>query len=416
MKLAVGVALWMLVGATPDTHYFRYQREVTRSAGAKAGQACVALDPGVFAHATAQLADLRLYRDGVETPYVVRESESSPGGEKTIPLLNLGKRGGETTFDAEMPAGTYGDVELTVAAKDFMAAVTVTGSRASGGEATRLGVYTIFDLSRQKLGRSTVLHLPESDLRYLHFSVNSTTGGPIEPAAISGIWVERLPENSAKYAAVAETSRVWQKGRSTVLEFAVPAHVPVDRVTFVAGAPPAWFSREAKIRVDAAARPRDGGEPQPLLTFSGALLRIHGIRDGQKIDEERLSIDAPRPEFDIVTKWTIEVENGDDAPLAIQAVRLEMLMRSACFEAIAGGQYRLMYGDDALAAPQYDYAALFTPQPDVAIAVTGAEQANPAFRPRPDSRPFTERHPALLWVGLVAMVAVLGTIALRTRL
>jgi hypothetical protein len=42
------------------------------------------------------------------------------------------------------------------------------------------------------------------------------------------------------------------------------------------------------------------------------------------------------------------------------------------------------------------------------------EQANAAYRGRPDDRPWSERHPAVLWVAIVVAVAILGTIALRS--
>jgi hypothetical protein len=41
----------------------------------------------------------------------------------------------------------------------------------------------------------------------------------------------------------------------------------------------------------------------------------------------------------------------------------------------------------------------------------GRETANAAYRPRPDERAFTERHPALLWVALVLVIVLLGAIA-----
>jgi hypothetical protein len=44
----------------------------------------------------------------------------------------------------------------------------------------------------------------------------------------------------------------------------------------------------------------------------------------------------------------------------------------------------------------------------------GPEKENPQYKKRPDARPFTERHPALLWVTLIAVVLVLGAVALRT--
>ena len=36
--------------------------------------------------------------------------------------------------------------------------------------------------------------------------------------------------------------------------------------------------------------------------------------------------------------WTVTVDNGDDAPLAITDVKLEMTERRLCFDAAAGAQ------------------------------------------------------------------------------
>jgi hypothetical protein len=143
-------------------------------------------------------------------------------------------------------------------------------------------------------------------------------------------------------------------------------------------------------------------------------LRVHKIDNGRRIDEERLAIDAPFTDFSTPAKWTVTIENGDDVPLKLASVRLEMLARSLCFEADASGSYTLYYGDPALEAPHYDYAQLFTAQTNASQIEAGPEALNPAYQPRPDDRPFTERHPALLWVALGAVIVLLGAIALRT--
>jgi hypothetical protein len=53
-------------------------------------------------------------------------------------------------------------------------------------------------------------------------------------------------------------------------------------------------------------------------------------------------------------------------------------------------------------------------QPNAAAATLGVEALNASFEPRPDARPFTERHPALLWIVLVVVVLGLGFVALRS--
>lgn len=416
MRLRGAILLLAVAAATPEVRYFRYTRPLAAPA-ARAGQTCVALDAGVFAHAAAGLDDVRLYRgtgpDQVETPYAIREVSPIEPKQKEIAPLNLGHRGPHTTFEAVMPEGRYSDVDLDLTARNFIATVAVTGAQTeSGREGTELGLYTIFDLSSQKLGRSTVLHLPQSDFRYLYFSID----GPLKPAEIEGLSVERLPAKQ-QYITVASTDQITQKGRESVVTFKVPGHVPVERIEFLAGANPPNFSRDAVVKVqELMNRQQTDTEPPAPVETSGTLLRLHTTRDGHRIDEEHLAIDAPWTGSAAAgSTWMITVDNGDDAPLDIQEVRLEMAERQLCFDAAASGaSYTLDYGDAALARPQYDYARLFAPEPSAALATLGPEAANPQYEKRPDARPFTERHPALLWVALIAVILVLGGVAVRT--
>jgi hypothetical protein len=412
MKAGASLLLLAVTAASPEIRYFRHQRPV-ENLPAQAGQVCLVVDAGVFAQAASGLADLRLYRDGNETPFVIRIAAPAVAAQGFIEPLDKGLRGGKTAFDAEMPDGHYSDVQLAVTAHDFIATVEVSGSQAQSGSAeTKLGSYTIFDLSKQKLGRSTVLHLPESDFRYLHFRI----AGRLIPENVTGLSVVRLPASQPRYITVAETAQMAQKGRNSVFTFTVPARVPVDRIGFTPGAQPVLFSRDVSVKVEPVQSEQAAEEaryPQAAAS-SGNLLRVHTIQNGHHIDEERLTIDAPRAEFETPAKWTITIDNGDDAPLKVESVRLQMLERDLCFEIAGSGNYGLYFGDAALSAPRYDYATLFALQPDAAKVALGDEQANAAFEPRPDERAFTERHPALLWAALVLVILLLGVIALSS--
>ncbi|HEV2273215.1 MAG TPA: DUF3999 family protein [Acidobacteriaceae bacterium] len=414
MKLAAVVLLLAAAAPSPEIRYFRYQRPVLNSPQSS-GQACLALDAAFFAHAAPGLADLRLYRGPAETPYLIRLAALRPPMEKPIPPMNLGRKGsshgGQTVFDAAMPEGSYRELRLSVTAHDFIATVTVSGSQTRDASAqTRLGAYTIFDLSRQKLGRSTVLHLPESDFRYLHFQI----AGPLSPENIAGLSVERLAAGQPMYQPVAKSSQVSQKGRLSVVDLTVPAHVPVDRIVFTPGPSPLNFSRQVSIAVTPLPplAASDAAGPAQTVSFPGDLMRLHSVQSGHRIDEERLFIETRRAGLATPARWTITIDNGDDAAL-LPAVRLEMLERDLCFEAAGGGRYTLFYGDPALAAPRYDYAALFPAQANASQIAAGPEQQNPEYRSRPDQRPFTERHPALLWVALAGVIVLLGAIALE---
>jgi hypothetical protein len=415
MKLMATALLLFVAVASPEIRYFRYERPL-QNIPSQPAQACLVLDTGIFAHAAPQLADLRLYHNSTETPYVVHFAAPIEVVEKPLPPLNLGMRGGQTVFDADLHEvqheTKYSDIELAVTGENFIATVTVSGGREQAeSNETKLGSYTIFDLTRQKLGRSTVLHLPESDFQYLHFQIT----GPLSPESITGLSVVRLPISQPKYETVAESSHIVQKGHSSILEFTVPAHLPVDRVAFMPGAEPANFSRNVRITVTPVTQspPTDTAE-SPQTIASGNLLRVHRTQSGHKIDEERLAIDAPWTDFGRPEKWTITIDNGDDIPLQLASVQLQMLARNLCFEATGGAGYALFYGDPALSAPRYDYSTLFSMQADASSISAGPEQSNPEFQPRPDDRPLTERHPALLWAALVIVIVLLGTIALRS--
>ena len=234
---------------------------------------------------------------------------------------------------------------------------------------------------------------------------------------MNGLSVARTATTHPKYVTVAETSSVRQKGRSSTIEFTAARNTPVDRVVFAPGAAPASFSRDVSVSVATIVPPHSADTPGPppqVMNFSGNILRVHSTQDGHRIDEENLNVAAPQADFGVPARWTVTIDNGDDAPLQIDSVRLEMLERRLCFDRAAGASYTLYYGDAALAAPRYDYATLFTPQANAAQVQTGPEQANPTYQPRPDDRPFTEKHPALLWVALGLAVVLLGFIAMRS--
>lgn len=409
MKLIALALLLAAAAPSPEIRHFRYQRAVQNTP--TTGQTCAVLDPAVFAHAAPQLSDVRLYRGTTETPYVIRTASAPASVPQEIALLNLGKRGNQVVFDAQMPETAYSDITLELHALDFIATVHVSGSRTQDAStATQLGDYTIFDLSRQKLGRSTVLHLPHSDFRFLHFRID----GPVAPENFTGLTAGAVSASQPSYQVIASSSQVTQKPHQTELVFTVPQHTPVDRIVFAPGSQPVNFSRAVQVTLTPpAAAKGSSAEPQPSETFHGNLLRIHRVQEGHRLDQEELSVNAPVREFDIPMTWLVVIENGDDAPISIASVRLEMVERHLCFDA-AGAGYTLYYGDPVLEAPKYDYAALFVEQGGATRTVLGPEALNAAYQMRADSRPFTERHPVLLWMALALAIVVLGIVAIRT--
>jgi hypothetical protein len=144
---------------------------------------------------------------------------------------------------------------------------------------------------------------------------------------------------------------------------------------------------------------------------AGEIDRVHMVRSGQKIDSEDYDVS-----FSAVGHTTIKVaiENGDDPPLRLSSARLQQLERRLYFDPPAAAPLTLYYGDEKLEPPVYDYAKLFLLAKDATPAQLGGEEANSAYTGRPDERQWTERHPAVLWIAIVAAVLILGAIALRS--
>jgi hypothetical protein len=396
----------------PDKHYFAYQRPLSISS--TSGQTCAVIDPTILMHSAPGMPDVRIYSGDQQVPYAMRTSSPPPPRQELAQILNLGVRGGTVAFDAEMPEGKYSTIQLDIYAKNFVTTVDVSGSASAAGDrATKLGTYTIFDLTGEKLDRSTVLHLPESNFRYLHFKVHA----PIKPHDVDGITIAGEAQEDVVYSTIAVTSTMRQEGHWSVFDVAIPANVPVDRVEFVPGPTPENFSRGVSVtwrsKISADKNPEPAAS-QHAVFEKGRIRRIHSVHDGHRIDDEQFAIDPRYAPDSLPTQMMISILNGDDVPLEITTVYLQMRERKLCFDAVAGANYMLYYGDGELRSPEYDYASLFVPEEHPAAATFGVERPNPLLQPRPDRRPLTERYPALLWIALLAVIAILGLIALRT--
>jgi hypothetical protein len=380
---------------------------------------CAVIDAPTFEHASASLKDLRLYprtSGARDIPYAVTLSEPEQPDTEPARIFNLGQRNEVIAFDLAMPPRPYTNVGLDLEGKDFIATVTVTGLNKHGEEGTRLGEFTLFDLTSQHLSRSMSLPLEESSFPYLHLELKispAPKSAPTRftPQMVLGASVPPSREAQSLFSLAAETNVIAQKGRQTVVNFSLPQRIPVERVTFVL--PPDFnsnFSRDVTVNDHAAGTPASSGE-----TISGSILRVQMTQAGREIRQQRLSMPATLgSNLQSAAEVEVIVDNGDDRPLPIKSVRLEMRERKLCFDAVSTAPLTLFYGDLTLSAPQYDYARTLSLNGKIQAARVGVEQQNPIYTPRPDTRAATERHPELVWIVFLAVICVLAIIALRS--
>lgn len=418
--------------------YFFVVERVVEVEGHLGERACAVLDGTVYAHAARDLADVRMFARSFgdsgsaprEIPYALTLSETAAIGDRakvldvSLTKVNSGARGRHVSFDLEMPSRAYTIVDLELGGKDFTASATVTGLKGMDDrQGVSLGVFTLFDLSGQGLSRNTTLGLQESSFPFLHvdLAVTGMAGHKnfeMTPAIILGAVVP--PSRSAQtiYTSVLEATTFEQRGRQTVATLALPAHVPVERVSFtIVGDNHTNFSRSVTIK----ARPlqylqgREQREAQPFDEIEGKISRVRTMEAGRQLRLETLSIPATlaaNAQGDATVE--VAIENGDDQPLSFLAVRLEMRQRKLCFD-IPAIPIAMFYGDTALKAPAYDYMRSFQVGERTRPARLGPEFANPIYKTRSvEAKSLTERHPEILWLALLGAISVLGVVAFRS--
>ena len=389
--------------------YFRYERPANPAK--TTGQHYVAVDETLWQHARPDLGDVRIYWQQTEVPYkLIIESGGTETERKSFRVLQPGIVGGKTQFLLDM-AGVpeYDRIELQLATKDFVAHARVEGQDdPHGARWADLGNTTLYDLSTEKLGRNSTLQIPLTNYKYLRVTVDRV----VKPGDVEGGMARVTRSRQAVWRDLSGKPAISQgdgnnggdangkSGKTTVLTFSVPNNIPVERVVFTIDPAQQNFRRPVEIQSDKG----------PWLG-SGEITRIHMLRKRQKIDVEQMSldIDGTGP-----ATLKIKIQNGDDAPLDITDARLQQYERRIYFDSPSGSEADFYYGDERLGAPVFDYAKLFEKNANADQVLLRPEAANVAYTGRPDDRPWSERHPAVLWIAIIAAVVILGTIALRS--
>jgi hypothetical protein len=396
MRITLGL-LAALLTTSSAISYFHYQRQLQPLDST--GQAYTVVDEAIWQHARPDLSDLRIYSTDKEIPYrLTIEQGSSETEQRQCRVLQPGTVGGKTQFLLDMSAVTeYDRIELNLRARNFVAHARVEGQDdPHGANWTVLGTTTLYDLSDERLGRNFTLKIPLTTYKYLRVTVDK----PVNPSDVESGTAGITRAQKAVWRDLGSEPKQFQQGKDTILTFSLPGEVPVERAVISVDPAQQNFLRKVEVQGD------NGQE-----FGSGEIRRVHMERNGQKIDTEQTSLDL---RGNIQGALKIIIHNGDDMPLKIMGARLQQYERRIYFDADAGIQPKLYYGDAQLDAPIYDYAKLFQKNVNAEQKQLGAEEVNTAFTGRPDDRPWSERHPAVLWLAIIAAVLILGGVALRS--
>ena len=381
----------------PEISYFTNLRDVHISQPVQ--QNFFVVDEEIWSHTRPDLADLRLYDGETQVQYALSEQRRGTSSQEAgAKILNLGKVSGHTEFDLDMgQISEYDRVQLSLDAKDFVTTVSVAGSNELGVKpVTQLPSSTLYDFTHEQLGSSSLLKLPPSSFRYLHLKLSAG----VSPQQVKAATVYNLQATKAVWTGVGSCGAPSETGRTTVIACNSPPRVPVDRIRFQVD-PKLVNFRRAVVLSDAAGREYGS---------SDEIARVRLNRAATTVVSEEMEVPIRGQSSG---QLKITVDNGDNPPLAIAGVQLLSLERRVYFDPQGKSWLKLYYGDYKLDAPVYDYARFFKADRAAARADLGSGSHNEAYSGRPDDRPWSERHSALLWLAMLLAVAVLAILAVR---
>jgi hypothetical protein len=384
-----------------------FEREIRVEA---AGRVAVRLDRDVYEGARRDLGDLRVLDErGGEIPYVIDRAEPGGRGEDVRPAVrNRGWRSDGAASAVLDFGGRVGKrrLEVRLAGDNFRRRVRVEGSDDGSAWVTLVDEAWVFAVPGPEPARYETVDLPENDfplLRVLAHPAPDEKGRP----AIDDAWVPgdgRPPRREERL--VARWSEAQDpNARETWLTLDLGArHQPFSTVELEVA--DERFFREARVEVRHEPRtPGDAVGWEPI--GRGALYRLE--HEGRR--RECLRVEARGR----ARALRVRVRNLDDRPLRVRGVALRVPAERLMFEAERPGRYRLTYGSADRPSPAYDLARTAGD-----LAAWG-EATSLAFLGPPrrlaaagdGSLPWTERHPSLLWGGLLAVVVALGALTWR---
>jgi hypothetical protein len=426
MMSRMQLAALALAAAAPALHpAFHYERPV-QLASAAAPETCMVVPVDLLAHAAPRLEDLRVIAGDREVAYQIRtSSDVAEDVGRPEQILNLGERNGAISFDVQMTEPLYSRVLLKMARSHFSVLVHVSGIDRPGEAGIAFPEIAYSSDTPEDEPQVKLIMLPVSNFRYLHFEIQTLALEPVRPQDIAGVDVLTESTEPPRYMQVALANAPQQRPHETVYEFAVPANAPVERLTFASDDPSAVFSRTA----DLEQYPSHSSPSAQTTSSEGDVGRPEAPVQSEAIALTR-SLDAKRPAvpaaltgnntvdlaglgaLSYASIVSLTIHNGDDVPLALHGVALQMRERQICFLRKPSTSYVLRYGDASLGAPQYDLSPIEAAAANASVSTLGGERA---LTPEAASqRPFTERHPVLLWVALILVVGTLGVVALRS--
>jgi hypothetical protein len=397
--LAILVPAFGFADFVPSTWKFRKRLPVESGKPISS----VHVDRQVYAKASQFLDDIRIVRGSEEVPYLVtRMSGSRENKQIDAEILDRSALGESVQFVLELPSNVarHSRVNLATNQSNFRKKVKIEASTDRKSWALVRKEAYIFDFTYEAQHSSILsVEYPVSTRRYLRVTIE----GWQDPAVLTGAGVslaeDRPPVRQIvqEFKTLSPVEDPKTKSTSYVLDFGETG-VPKDLLRFELQGE-AMFHRAVEIEV--SEDPAKGWSPHAR----GVIFRITG--------EQSLWIQLQDTR---ARYFRIRIFHGDDQPVPVRSVTAESIIRRVIFPVREGADYWMYYGNSAAKPPAYDLPMVLA-RSSIESASTinaAAQEANPGYiEPPTPAKPFSDRHPELLYAILGVAVLAIGYMTVR---
>ncbi len=393
----------------PWEHWL-YSRSIELPPAEAAHLVSVTVPVEIYGHVQSQQADLRVIDDnGQEVPYVLYSKQRVEQRQwRNAKLEDLGYVAAGQYTHAIVDVGEnpepHNSIVLDSPETNFFAWVEVAASDDRRTWRVLRERAPIYRFRQDTLEGNQVVTYPESRARYLrlHISLQQDKPFQLHGCRVTQEVVEEAERVQLPVSGVADASAPAQQ---SWWRFDMGARdVPVSEARFETSSAP--FHRAVQVSAS-----NDGKEW--WLVGSGEIYRLS--KGEQQPAPQVAGQEVLRVEFsEVLTRYLrVAVFNRNDPPLEGLTVAVLGTPRHVVFNQQPGRRYRLLYGNVMAKRPEYELARLVNSKQMEAAAAGGlsAEESNPNWS---DPRPWTEKHPWVLWAALGVAVVVLGGLALRS--
>ena len=387
-----------------------------------------ALTPAVFDLAREDLADLRVAAEtGEEAPYVLRAAEDKTESVRLeVRLYNRtyisGKQSSVTVdFGSKVLKNR---IEVETPGMDFRRRVLVEGSDdGQSWQKVREGAF-LFRIGAHAAGwkyDKSLVALPENDQRYLRVTVYNAPDDP-QRVEIQDVRTWRRVHEPAQSAPVPLLSvQVEENEKEHATDIVLDLgcrNLPLHELTLKFA--DANFFRPVRVegrnreeRV-IQTRAEDGPPREKVVEEPWHLIKkgvLYRYSSGASPDESlTVPLRGARQRY-----LRVRIQNADDPPLSFDGASVTRLLYHVAFQPKCEGPYALYFGDSRARPPRYDIVHYIGRLRDegTAGAALGQVTANPDFRREEARVPWGERHKWVIWIALLAALAVLGLLVYR---